>query len=209
MDDMTTQSISPESLSTDDWQRIIARPGLGDTHLEGEFVPYEPVVKSFDDDASPSTEEIVASVGSLILMADSDVRLDALQDINPSLTDDHLDQIAEVTELWLDSEARERLRSIVRRHYDNRPDSSSRAILSDILVEWSASGEIPRLIDLLKKTSVPDQTLAACYALASAHDAANAAFITHSERMRCQTNFADIDQSEEEIAADLRFANAE
>lgn len=82
-------------------------------------------------------------------------------------------------------------------------------IPSDILVEWSASGEIPRLIDLLKKTSVPDQTLAACYALAAAHDAANAAFITHSERMRRQTNFADIEQSEEEIAADLRFANAE
>ena len=206
---MTTQSISPESLTTDDWQRIITRPDLGSTHLENELVPHVPAVKSFDDHASPGTEEIVANVGSLILMADSDVRLDTLQDINPSLTDDHLDQIAEVTELWLDSKARQYLRSLVRHHYDNRHDSSSMAIPSDILVEWSVSGEIPRLIGLLKKTSVPDQTLAACYALAAAHDAANAAYITHSERARRQTNFADIEQSEEETAADLRFANAE
>lgn len=106
MDDMTTQSISPESLSTDDWQRIITRPGLGDTHLEGEFVPHEPVVKSFDDVASTSTKEIVASIELDLIRTYADNRLDALQAVNPSLTHDHLDQIAEVTELWLNSEAR-------------------------------------------------------------------------------------------------------
>ena len=206
---MTTQRISPESLSTDDWQRIVTRPGLGDTRLEDELVPHVPAVKIFDGHASPETREIVASIEVDLIMTDADDRLEKLRDVNPSLTDDHLDQIAEVTELWLDSEARERLRSIVRHHYDNRPDSSSMAISSDILVNWSASGEILRLISLLKDTSVPDQTLAACYALAAAHDAANAAYVTHSERVRHHTNFADIEQSQEEIEADLRFANAE
>ena len=203
---MTTQRISPESLTTDDWQQIITRPDLGSTHLEDEHVP---AVSSFDDHAPPNTKETVASIELELIRTDADDRLEKLQDINPGLTEDHLDQIAEVTELWLDSEARERLRTIVRHHYDSRPDSSSMAIPSDILAEWSTSGEIPRLIGLLKKISVPDQTLAACYALAAAHDAANTAYITHSERMRRQTNFADIEQSEEEIEADLRFANAE
>ena len=206
---MSTQKISPESLSTDDWHRIVTRPGLGYTQFEDELVPHVLAVKSFDDHASPGMKKIVASVELDLIKIDADDRLERLQAANPSLTDDHLDQIAEVTEQWLDSEARKRLRSIVRNHYDNRPDSSSMAIPSDFLMKWSASGEIPRLIGLLKKTLVPDQTLAACYALAAAHDAANAACITHSERMRRQTDFADIEQSEEEIAADLRFANAE
>ena len=153
--------------------------------------------------------EVVATVEVDLIRTDADDRLERLQVVNPSLTDDHLDQIAEVTGQWLNSEARERLRSVARNHYDSRLDPSSKAIPSDILLEWSASGEISRLIGLLKKTSVPDQTLAACYALAAARDAANAAYMTHSERMRRQTNFADIGQSEEEIAADLRFANAE
>ena len=206
---MTTHRINPESLSTDDWQRIIIRPGLGYTQLEDELVPHVLAVKSFDDHTSPSMKKIVATVEVDLIRIDADDRLERLQAVNPSLTDDHLDQIAEVTELWLDSESRERLRSIVRHHYDNSPGSSSMAIPSDILVKWSAPSEIPRLIGLLKNTSVPDQTLAACYALAAAHDAANAAYIIHSERMRRQTNFADIEQSQEEIAADLRFANAE
>lgn len=206
---MTTQRISLESLSTDDWQRVITQPGLGYTHLEDELVPHVLAVKNSDKHASSSINEIVATVEVDLIRTDADDRLAKLRDVNPSLNDDHLDQIAEVTDKWLDSKARARLRAIVRHHYDNSPDPSSKTIPSDILVEWSTSGEIPRLIGLLKETSVPDQTLAACYALAAAHDAANAAYITHSERMRRQTNSADIEQSDEEIAADLRFANAE
>ena len=206
---MTTQSISPESLSIEDWQGVFARPIPDDVHAEDAFEIYIPAVRSFDNYDAPSINEIVANIGSALLWADADDRLDLLQAFNPDLTDDNLDQIAEVTERWLDSEGRERLRSIARYRYDNRPEPSDTLIPSDMLMEWSVSDEIPRLIGLLNETSIPDQTLAACYALAAAYDAANSAYIAYSERMRRQTNFADIGQSAEEIAADLRFANAE
>ena len=107
---------------------------LADTHLENELVPHVPAIKSLDDHASPKTKETVASIELELIRTDADDRLEKLQDVNPGLTDDHLDQIAEVTELWLDSKARQYLRSLVRHHYDNRPDTSSMAIPSDILV---------------------------------------------------------------------------
>ena len=74
--------------------------------------------------------------------------------------------------------------------------------------EWNTSEEIERLIGLLRGTSILDKTLAICYAMSAVNDAAYAAYLVHSERMNRQTDFAGIEQTPEEIAADLRFANA-
>ena len=197
---MVTQSIRPESLSADEWQEIFARPSAEGGTDEDETSA--PTVNSFEGYDSPAANQIIAAIALEVLMTDADHRLDHLQSVNPGLTDDQLDQIAETTEQWLDRRVRDRIRVIARRCFDKRSDPR------DVMDEWNTSEEIERLIGLLRGTSILDKTLAICYAMSTAHDAAYAAYLVHSERMNRQTDFAGIEQTPEEIAADLRFANA-
>ena len=197
---MVTQSIRPESLSTDDWRQIFARPSA-DGGSDGDET-CSSALHSFDDYDSLAINQIVAVIAVDVLMTDADQRLDYLQAVNPSLTYDQLDQIAETTDQWLNRRARNRIRAIARRCFDN--GSSPR----NVLVEWNTSEELKRLIGLLTETSVLDKTLAICYAMAAAQDAASAAYFVHSERTNRRTDFTGIEQTPEEIAADLRFANS-
>ena len=191
---MTTQSIGPEALSTSDWHRIFARSSDEHEWSAGEH--------SFDDFDSVTVNEVVEKIAQTMLMTDSDDRLDFLQTVNSSLTEEHLNQIAVATEGWLDSDARERIRAIARHHHDNGVNPGG------MLSEWTTSEQIERLISMLDDASIPDKTLAICYAMSVVYDAAIAAYFIHSERQTREVNFADIEQTEEEIAADLRFANA-
>lgn len=191
---MTTQSIKPEALSPSDWYQIFARsPG------EHEEPAGEHGSDNFD---SVAVNEMVKKIAFDILMTDSDDRLDYLRTINTNLTEDHLNQIAIATEGWLDADARDCIREIARYHYDNEINPAG------MLSEWSTTDEVQRLISMLEETSIPDKTLAICYAMSVAYDVAFAAYFIHRERQTRRVNFADIGQTEEEIAADLRFANA-
>ncbi len=197
---MVTQRIRPESLSVDDWRAIFPRHSTEDGTDEDDASA--PVVHSFDDYDGPEISQIIAAIAVDVLTTDSDQRLDYLRIVNPVLTDDQLDQIALVTEQWLDRSARDRIRAIARRCFDTRSDPS------DMLDEWNTPQEIKRLVGMLLETSIVDKTLAACYAMSVAHDAAFAAYFVHGERMNRQAGFADIKQTSEEVAADLRFANS-
>ena len=157
---------------------------------------------SFDDYDGPEINQVIAAIAIDVLTTDSDQRLEYLRIVNPSLTDDQLDQIAVITEQWLDRRARDRIRAIAKRCFDNRCDPY------DMLDEWNTSQEIKRLVGMLLETSIVDKTLAACYAMSVAHDAAFAAYFVHGERMNRQAGFAGIKQTSEEVAADLRFANS-
>ena len=198
---MVTQRIRPETLSADDWQQIFARPSMSEGGTdEGEAAAH--TAHSFDDYDGPEINQIIAAIAIDVLTTDSDQRLDYLRIVNPSLTDDQLDQIAVITEQWLDRRAKDRIRAIARRCFDNRSDPS------DMLDEWNTPQEIKRLVGMLLETSIVDKTLAACYAMSVAHDAAFAAYFVHGERMNRQAGFAGIKQTSEEVAADLRFANS-
>ena len=197
---MVTQRIRPETLSADDWHAIFARHSA-EGGTDGDEAA-APVVLSFDDYDSPETNQTIAAIAIDVLTTDSDHRLEYLRIVNPSLTDDQLDQIAVITEQWLDRGARDRIRAIAKRCFDNRSDPSV------MLDEWNTSEEIKRLVGMLLETSIVDKTLAACYAMSVAHDAAFAAYFVHGERMNRQAEFAGIKQTSEEVAADLRFANS-
>ena len=197
---MVTQRIRPETLSADDWHAIFARPSAEGGTDEDEATAS--VVHSFDDYDGPEISQVIAAIAIDVLTTDSDQRLDYLRTVNPGLTDDHLDQIAVITERWLDRKARERIRAIARRCLDNRSDPS------DMLDEWNTPQEINRLVGMLLETSIVDKTLATCYAMSVAHDAAFAAYFVHGERMNRKAGFAGIGQTSEEVAADLRFANS-
>ena len=101
---------------------------------------------SFEGYDSPAANQIIAAIALEVLMTDADHRLDHLQSVNPGLTDDQLDQIAETTEQWLDRRARDRIRVIARRCVDKRSDPR------DVMDEWNTSEEIERLIGLLRGT---------------------------------------------------------
>ena len=74
--------------------------------------------------------------------------------------------------------------------------------------DWTTQEEIGRLTGLLQETSVPDATLAICYAMSAAYAAAAAAFFIHQIRTEIQTDFGEVRQTPEEIAEDLRFINS-
>ena len=138
-----------------------------------------------------------------LLTYDSDYWFDYLREANPILTEDHLDQIAITTNLWLNSEALHQIRSLIRQRFDDYDDPF------DILVDWleSESG-IPRLVESLEETTIPDPVLALCYAFCEALDMSYAAYFMHRHRLHHKVDFSDIEQTPEEIAADLRFFNA-
>ena len=191
---MTTQSIKPEALSTSDWHQIFARSDDEHEEPKGEH--------DFDNFDSVTLNEVVKAIAFNVLMTDSDERLDYLQTVNSALTEDHLNQIVIATEGWLDANARDRIREIARHYYDNEINPGS------MLSEWSTTDEIQRLISMLEDTSIPDKILAICYAMSVAYDITFAAYFIHRERQTREIDFADIEQTEEEIAADLRFVNA-
>ena len=137
-----------------------------------------------------------------LLMSDTDDRLDYLQQASPALTEDHLNQIVTATDSWLNDEARDRLRALVQQRFD---DCDSPA---DILKVWLTSQEIQRLVELLDQSEVPDHTLALCYTLCEALGVVHAAYFVYEGRARRKTDFTSVNQTPEDIAADLRFVNA-
>ena len=199
---MTTQAIRPELLSARDWQHFFAR-----SPSEGISNPHEDEASaegqhSFDHFDSDEVRQIVSGIAIAVLMTDSDDRLDYLQAVNPVLTEEHLGAISKTTERWLNNQWRERVRKIARNTYESKADPR------DMVVHWNTSEEVERLIGLLLETSIPDKTLAICYAMSMAYDTAFSALFIHENRVEAQVDFAGIKQTPEEIAADLRFANS-
>ena len=200
---MTTQTIPPEAMSASDWQQLFARsPSDIGTDLSAHETSPE-TGQSFDYYDSAEISEIVGPIAMSVLMVDPDERLDYLRSVNPNLTEYHLDQIARTTEQWLDHEARNRIRTSAHHCYDSKSDPQN------MLIEWDTTEDIPRLINLLFETSIPDKMLAMCYAMCAAYETAYAAFLIHENRAHQQTNFSNIEQTPEEIAGDLCFVNAE
>ena len=77
----------------------------------------------------------------------------------------------------------------------------------DILADWLTATETQRLIDLIRDTDIPDPTLAVCYAISEVHELAHAVFFIQRERTHRKTDFTSINQTPEEVDADLRFVN--
>ena len=186
---MTTQTISPDSLNAADWQQIFSRSPF-DEDLQG------------DDPGEDETQRTVRETATIVLMTDSDDRLGCLPKINPALTNEHLEEIAGATGRWLNGPARERLRKAAHHTYECNQDPGT------TMEEWATTEEVSRLTGLLRETSVPDTTLAICYAMSAAYDAAVAAFFIHQVRTESQTDFGNVRQTPEEIAEDLRFINS-
>ena len=187
---MTTQTISPDSLNAADWQQIFSRSPLGED-LQG------------DDLGEDETQRTVRETATIVRSTDSDDRLDCLSSLNPGLTTEHLEEIAGATGRWLDGPARERLRKAAIHTYESTRDPGR------TMEDWTTQEEIGRLTGLLQETSVPDVTLAICYAMSAACDAAAAAFFIHQVHTESQTDFGEVRQTPEEIAEDLRFVNSQ
>ena len=186
---MTTQTISPDWLNAADWQQIFSRS------------PFDEDLQQ-DDPGEYETKSTIRETATIVRSADSDDRLDRLSSLNPGLTTEHLEEIAGATGKWLDDPARERLRKAAIHTYESTRDPGR------TMEDWTTQEEIGRLTGLLQETSVPDATLAICYAMSSACDSAAAAFLIHQIRTESHSDFGEVRQTPEEIAEDLRFVNS-
>ena len=198
---MTTQTIPPESVSARDWQQIFAQSAPGESGSPEESKALVRGQHSFDDFDSEDIREILGHIVVEVLKTNSDDRLDYLRSVNPDLTEEHLETIATTTERWLNDKARERIRNIAHCTYENQIHPRH------MVINWSTAEEVNRLVALLLETSIPDKTLATCYAMSIAYDTAYAAYFIHKNRIERPVNFADVEQTPEEVAGDLRFVN--
>ena len=200
---MTQLADTQELLSSIDWDRQTIRGFL------------EPGISSSEDSPTPviSLEASYADEGETVqtalehienlLTSDPDYWFDYLRKVNPLLTEDHLDQIAMTTYMWLSDEARGQIRTLIRQRFDDCDDPF------DIFVDWMGTElGIRRLLESLEETTIPDPVLALCYAFCEALDMSRAAYLLHWHRVNHKVDFSDIKQTPEEIAADLRFFNA-
>ena len=136
-----------------------------------------------------------------LMVTRHDERLNYLHGVNPDLSEERLGQIVRITVHWLDSAARNRMRELVREHFDKGNT------LSDILADWLTIEEAQRLFDIIQDDDVPDPDLAFCFAICEMCELAYGAVSIHRRRMRRKTDFTSINQTPEEVEADLRFAN--
>ena len=145
--------------------------------------------------------DVLSHITLELMEIDPDARLDYLHRANPDLSEEHLGQIARIVTLWLNGAARSRMRGLVRKHLHGG------ATPSDILADWLTETESQRLIDLISDTDIPDPALAVCYAICEVHELAHAAFFIQRERTHRKTDFTGINQTPDEVEADLRFVN--
>ncbi len=149
-----------------------------------------------------TADSIVSQHMEQLLLADSDDRLEYLKRVNRRLTEDHLEQIASISQRWLDGEARNRIRALARKCYDNGQDARN------TLISWYTIEEFHRLEGLLRATTIPDLDLAMCYAVCEAHDAVYASYFILLSRAHREVDFGVIKQTPEDIADDISFVNA-
>ena len=133
---------------------------------------------------------------------DADERLDYLLSVNQQLTEQHLQEVVEATDQWLNHEARDRMRAIALRLAKEQQDPG------EVLLNWLTDEEIARIDGLLETKNFPDPILATCYAILEAHGVAHATYFIQQDRLYPQKDLGQIEQSEQEIEEDLRFANA-
>lgn len=198
---MTHQAIPLESISVEDLQNIFSLTSSMKNSSGDANAPLKESSHSFDEFDSEEINEILAGMAVKVVLTDSDSRLDFLQSINPSLTEEYLEEIATTTDLWLDEPARERIRSLAWHTYDAGEDPRT------ILQQFNTVEELKRLVDLLLESPIPDKTLAICYAVSVAYDATFASFFIHENRSSDRSDLSQFEQTPEETAADLRFVN--
>ena len=145
---------------------------------------------------------IVAQRLGQLLLIDSDDRLDFMQEANPKLTGEELVQIASITHGWLDDEARDRMRAVVRECHKNG------RCPRDALLNWYTDEEFHRLIDPLQEAQISDLQFAVCYALSEAHDTAYAAYFIHINRASGEVNSLFGNQTREENAGGIGFLSS-
>ena len=178
-----------------------------------QYSDWDPPLRVIRKDAAPepghqltkdqdAVDSIVSRHLAQLLVANSDDRLDYLQQANPGLTEQHLDQIAVASQSWLNDEARNRIRMLVRECYDNGQDARA------TLISWYTIEEFHRLAELLGATTIPGLDLAMCYAVCEARDAVYASYLIHLNRARREVDSGVIYRTPVEIAGDISFVNA-
>lgn len=195
---MTQLADARELLSSIDWDRQSVQRFFGPrvSSMKGR-------VAASDTPYADETIQTALKHIENLLTCDSDYWFDYLRKANPILTEDYLDQIAVTTNLWLNSEARDQIRALIRQRFDDCDDPF------DIFIDWMGSESgIHKLVELLEDTTIPDLVLALCYAFCEALDISRAAYFIHRNRVHHNVDFSTIKRTPEEIAADIRFFDA-
>ena len=157
---------------------------------------------SLHEDVNHPAMELAVKYISDLSETDSDERLGYILAANPTVTEEHLGQLVLTTQRWLDARARKRIREVAREFVRRQRE------LQEVFPHWLTEEEFERLHSALKKTEFPDQIIAICYAVWRAHEVGQAAYFIERDRMFPSVDFTKIEQTPEEIKADLRFVNA-
>ncbi len=137
-----------------------------------------------------------------LLGTDADERLAHMESEEWGFSTDHLKQVNQVIDDFLDDTARQEIRNLARECLEEGVSPLGIAGL------WFTEEKYERLLELLDATEVPDPLLVACYAWLEVHEIGQAAYLLAENRKLPQPDFTNFHQDAEEIEADLRFVNA-
>ena len=158
--------------------------------------------RSNDEAGTLPPMQAVSRLAEALMSAAADDRLASMQCPEWSFTTDHIGQVHHVMEQFLSPPERRELRNLTKSFVSEQRDPAG------IVQEWFTDERCQILKDLLNKTDVPDPLLVACYAWLEVHDAAQAAYLIHTNRSLPRPDFSKIVLSPEEEAGDIRFAQS-
>lgn len=199
---MTTLAIDPHEVLTRYEETFPEHHTYNLYEPPGANPPAPSVADTVPEQLHNARIELAVKYLSELRRTDSDERLDYIAQTIPGVSDEHLDQLALLIIHWLNDEARERIRAIAQTRAQTRSGPSG------ILSQWINAEELTRFYQALEETEFPDTAMAICYALCEAEGVAHAAYFIQHDRAYPQVDLSKIEQTPEEIEADLRFVNA-
>ena len=129
---------------------------------------------------------------------DPDERLTYMESPEWNFSADHLRQVNQVMDAFLDGTVRGEVRRLAAQCLEE--DSSPH----DVAGQWFTEERYDQLRALLDETEVPDQLLVACYAWLEIHELAQAAYLLAQNLKLPQPAFSNFCQTPEDIEGDLR-----
>ena len=136
-----------------------------------------------------------------LMVIDSDERLNYIQKNYPNIQGSDLISLAKVREEFFNTDHREQIRAIARQCY------ASKESWHNIISLWWNEAITVEVVELLNSKSFPDSYVAIGYLICEANNIALAAYLIHLNRVENPLDPIIIEQSDEEIARDLRFTN--
>ena len=152
-------------------------------------------------DSKNDTREAITIRTELLLQTDPDDWLSILKSPEWQFNEEHLRQVNNLVETFIDAAARRQIKEMAN-HCLDRED-----LPFTIARQWLTDENCEMLGRMVSQTTVPDPLMTFCYAWLKVYDTAMATYSLEALRRKPKPGFENFEQTPEEHDSDRRFAN--